>query len=436
MTRFNKNLTKKSLAYLKTCIVSAHGSEKIMRSLFFIVLVITLLSACSSSQKNAAPAGTVLLELDQPTVIGSSISGNIYMGGFSALNFIGKDEQGEALFLTLTDRGPNAGPLYITGVGKNARPFLIPEFQPRILKIKTNMKDKTLVVVNEIRLTDPLGSALSGRPQWPRSRDKKIAQQLLKKSDEVGVNLKGEALAPDLMGLDPEGLAIDSDGNFWVVEEYRPSILKFNSEGRLLKRYIPKGSLPKKVLTEIRKKYGRGIVLEALPEKLKDRRGNRGFEGIAHRNGKVYAIMQSPLENASAGRVAVVVEFDIKTEKTTAEYEYPFRHEGVEKIGDLAFSPGGELYAIEQNGKIGEHGVQTVTKLGLKAKMISVEDVFSLKEHGFDFAEKIEGLAFMSEKEFAVVNDNDFGVEGDFDLGKEYVPTGKKKTILGIFKLD
>lgn len=407
-----------------------------MHSLFFMVLVVTFLSACSSSQKNAVPTGTVLLELDQPSVIGSLISGNIYMGGFSALNFISKNEQGEALFLTLTDRGPNAEALSITGVGKNARPFLLPEFQPRILRIKSNMKDKTFVVVNEILLTDPLGNALSGRPQWPRNRDKKIAQQHLKKADEVGVNLKGDALVPDLMGLDAEGLTIDSDGNFWIAEEYRPSILKFNSEGRLLKRYIPKGSLPKTVLTEIRKKYGRGIVLEALPEKLKDRKINRGFEGVAFRSGKVYAIMQSPLETASAGKVAVVVEFDVKTEKTTAEYNYPFRHEGVEKIGDLAFSPAGELYAIEQNGKIGKHGVQTITKLGLQAKTITVEDVFSLNAHGYNFAEKIEGLAFISEKEFAVVNDNDFGVEGDFDLGKEHVPTGKRKTILGIFRLD
>lgn len=403
---------------------------------FFMILFVNLLSACSSSLKNAVPASTVLLELDQPAVIGSSISGNIYMGGFSALNFIGKNEQGEAEFFTLTDRGPNAEALHITGVGKNARPFLLPEFQPRILKLKSNMKDRTLAVVGEILLTDPAGNALSGRPQWPRSRDKKVAQQLMKNADEVGVNLKGEALAPDLMGLDAEGLAIDSDGNFWIVEEYRPSILKFNSKGRLLKRYIPKGSLPQTVLTEIRKKYGPGIVIEALPEKLKDRKTNRGFEGIAFRSGKVYAIMQSPLETASAGKAAVVVEFDVKTEKTTAEYSYPFRHEGVEKIGDLAFSPTGELYAIEQNGKIGEHGVQTITKLELKAKTIAVEDVFSLKANGFNFAEKIEGLAFLSEKEFAVVNDNDFGVEGDFDLGKQHVPTGKRKTILGIFRLD
>lgn len=407
-----------------------------MHSFFIIGFVAILLSACSSSVKNAAPAGTIFLELDQPAVIGTSISGNIHMGGFSALNFIGKNEQGEALFFTLTDRGPNAEALYIAGVGKNARPFLLPQFQPRILKVKSSMKDKTLVVVNEILLTDPSGKALSGRPQWPRSREKKKAQQHLKKADEVGVNLKGEALAPDLMGLDAEGLAIDSDGNFWVAEEYRPSILKFNSEGKLLKRYIPKGSLPQAVLTEIRKKYGPGIVIEALPEKLKDRKVNRGFEGIAFRSGKVYAIMQSPLENASAGKAAVVIEFDMKTEKTTAEYSYPFRHEGVEKIGDLAFSPAGELYAIEQNGKIGQHGVQTVTKLGLKNKTIVVEDVFSLSANGFDFAEKVEGLTFLSEKEFAVVNDNDFGVEGDLDLGKEHVPTGKRKTILGIFRLD
>lgn len=401
-----------------------------------VLAAVLLVSACGSSLKSTEISSMNFLELENPSVIGTSASGNLYLGGFSGLTFIGKNEKGDSLFFTITDRGPNAEALNIKGVGKKSRPFILPEFQPRILKLQTNVKDKTIKVVQEILLTDPIGKALSGLPQWPRTRDKSLSKDLFKKADEVGVNLKGEALAPDLMGLDAEGLAIDSEGNFWVAEEYRPSLLKFNAEGKLLKRFIPKGILPKRILADIQKKYGKGLVVEALPEKLKFRKINHGFEGVAYNDGKLYAIMQSPLDTASSRKEAVVIEFDVKSEKTIAEYLYPFRHEGVEKIGDLAFSPAGQLYAIEQNGKIGNHAVQTITKLQLKKKLISVTEVFSLNSHGFNFAEKIEGLTFFSETDFAVVNDNDFGVEGDFDLAKEFVPTGKRKTILGIFKLD
>src|SRR5262249_52071967 len=46
-------------------------------------------------------------------------------------------------------------------------------------------------------------------------------------------------LDPKQSGLDTEDLVRTSDGNFWVVEEYRPSILKVASDGLVLKRFVP-----------------------------------------------------------------------------------------------------------------------------------------------------------------------------------------------------
>ena len=40
-------------------------------------------------------------------------------------------------------------------------------------------------------------------------------------------------LSPNPHGLDTEGLVRTGDGTFWVVEEYGPSILKINRQGKV-----------------------------------------------------------------------------------------------------------------------------------------------------------------------------------------------------------
>ncbi len=264
------------------------------------------LSSCVSGpatpkQSTAGPADLYVLESEADW--GKTLSGEtIPLGGFSGLSFKGKTKEGESQFLTLTDRGPNGEPVYISGVGRGARPFLIPDFQPRVLVLETHTPSKTVRIVREIKLTDPLGKPLSGRPQV---------------GDEKPVNLKGELLETDLMGIDPEGVTVDDQGFLWLCEEYRPSLLKFDPSGKLLKRFIPVGSVKSQDLQSLRKKYGQNVVVEALPAAYKFRRANRGFEGLVFHEGKIHALLQSPLEIPGATNRKVIrwLVFDPKSEK-------------------------------------------------------------------------------------------------------------------------
>jgi hypothetical protein len=48
-----------------------------------------------------------------------------------------------------------------------------------------------------------------------------------------------------------------------------------------------------------------------------------------------------------------------------------------------------------------------------------VSTVLSLASVGYDFADKVEGLAVISKDIVAVLNDNDFGVSGSLDVSKK-----------------
>src|SRR5690606_34305521 len=94
-------------------------------------------------------------------------------------------------------------------------------------------------------------------------------------------------------GIDAEGVVIDKNGNFWICEEGGPSIWVINTSGVVLKRYSPYANLlgaqPQDVMIDSCFKY---------------RKNNRGFEGISIApNGKIYAVIQSPLlyPNATIG---------------------------------------------------------------------------------------------------------------------------------------
>ena len=107
-------------------------------------------------------------------------------------------------------------------------------------------------------------------------------------------------LSYDSNGLDTESIAVDSEGNFWTSDEYGPFIIKFDKNGKEFQRYEP----------------GNG-----LPEILKYRQPNRGFEGLTiSPSGKVFAAVQSGLnvngETDSTAQFTRIVELDPKTGKT------------------------------------------------------------------------------------------------------------------------
>jgi hypothetical protein len=90
--------------------------------------------------------------------------------------------------------------------------------------------------------------------------------------DERGYNSDAStALAADADGVDPEGVVAMGDDGFWLVEEYRPSILRVAADGTLMVRHVPTGdALP----------GAEAAVVANLPPRYAGRAKNRGFEAV------------------------------------------------------------------------------------------------------------------------------------------------------------
>lgn len=326
---------------------------------------------------------------------------NDLTGGLSGLHFE-RSEDDVLIFWSHSDRGPNGEPIEDTQSGLTKRPFLRPDFQPFWVRFSLNRITKEVKILDTVRLTLTNVKMITGLPN--------------KEGDELPVDVNGKELNRDINGIDPEAICFDGT-HVWMGEEYGPSILKFNLQGQLMRRYVPKGSYPS---------ADSDLFKRSLPEVLLMRKVNRGFEGLTCKDGKVYGILQSPLPKE--GTDVRIFEFDPISEKVEREFLYPVDSKKTDKIGDLAVI-GDDLLVLEQNSKIGDKGIHNVYRVNLnqldKAGRLKKKLVKDLVKAGFAFAEKVEGLTVIGSNEIAVVNDNDFAVN-NFSL----------KSVLGIYTLD
>lgn len=333
----------------------------------------------------------------------------------SGLTVKSYNKDGSIDFYMITDRGPNAdGPDYNNGTTKlSSKFFLSPSFQPKIAVV--HMMGGKATVLETIGLKNKEGKAITGLP---------IKPGLVGSSNEVALDENLRDLGYDENGLDTEAISLDSKGNFWVCDEYGPFIVQFDKTGKMLK------------------KYGPGL---GLPEVLKYRVPNRGFEGLTVApNGKIYAAVQSPLDiDKKTGKTAQftrIVEFDPTSGKTKM-YAYPIDVEAYKspkdaKIGDLCAVSDNKFLLIEQgkgkdkkmrnliylidlkdatdisdvkvDGKEPEFATDKNQLSGIK--FASKQLIFDLRANGWE-VEKAEGLTLLKDKKTIVVaNDNDFGV--------------------------
>lgn len=418
--------------------------------------------------------------------IGSTVGGQkIFLGGFSGLAFEGTTRDGKLKFITHTDRGPNGEP---TGIN---RPFLLPEFTPRLVRFTLDPATGAFDLQEQILLKRANGKPLTGLPNMVLSND---ANQPY--NDEVGVDLFGKPRALDPMGADLEGIAIDEDGSFWMCDEYRPAIYHFNSKGRLIERLVPIGTHAAAGKPVPAAGQAGEFGVEALPAVIAQRRQNRGMEGIAIQNGKIYAFVQSPARNPAtvtngqlnAMKNVRVVEYDPET-RATRQFLYVMDNPPsvsaddtrADKIGDVAAVPGGGLLVVERDDDaLPEDPVETITKNIYAARLEGATDISSLglfniggvqksvdqmteaelasvgvvpvektlhvdlASAGYASVEKIEGLAVLGNGQLALVNDNDFGVAGividnatgTFTLAPGYDPEQPTIGLLNVPGLD
>jgi hypothetical protein len=194
----------------------------------------------------------------------------IKLGGFSGLYPV----PGQAdSFYTITDRGP--APDFVDADGKLYKAFAIPGFGPHIVTVRL-MPNGTARVDDIKPLKRPNGGHISGLPTTLPATD-------------VPYDFDLNLLPFDEDSLDAEGITIDPWGNFWVSDEYKPSVAMVAPNGKVQLRLVPAGTLTG--LEQV-------PTYDLLPGVLAKRRNNRGLEGIAAASdGILYAVMQRPLNN-------------------------------------------------------------------------------------------------------------------------------------------
>lgn len=371
-----------------------------------------------------------------------TLVGSLKEGGFSGLVHLPGDPAD--VFYTLADRGPNGE------FGKDKlRTFPNEAYVPRIYKIKA--ADGTIEVLETIKLHLPAGKTdkfsktaeLTGLPN-------------VEGSDEVpydGSGMKKLAYDPD--GLDLEGIAYNPvDDTFWLSDEYRPSVLQVKRDGTVVGRYVPQGAKEQLVAAGAQTE-----IYDILPAVYAKRIPNRGFEGVTiSPDGKyLYASIQSPMavpdkKTGEASRNLRILKMDLAAKKVVGEYLYIAENAdsftNVKQkdvvISDLAALSTDVLLVDERDKNSGkdaqikriyradfsaatnllgtEHSdnLEKLTLAQIKEKGIvpaGKELIVDVAKLGYPH-EKLEGLAVVDKQTIAVVNDNDFGVDGYDDQGQ------------------
>ena len=357
-----------------------------------------------------------------------------------------KDPRDE--FWMLTDRGPN-GQIKVDGA--NRRTFWVPDFNPMILRVKTD--GETVKILQTLPIVGASGKPVTGLPN-------------LKGIDETPYDYSArDVLTFNPNGLDTEGLVRTAAGEFWIAEEYSPSLLHVDRTGKVLKRYVPEGV----------KLNGTDYpVAEVLPAIYSKRKVNRGFEGLALSSDEktLYLTLQSPLLNpdkktGDASRNSRLIAFDIPSEKVTAEYVYRF---DVAKEFDPNPKTTPEEMKLSAVVFLNPTTLLILERTDLVAKLYSVDlsqatNILNTKWNDLKTApslealedpaaadvsvlrkslvldlsslngmpEKIEGVAVLDRNTIAVSNDNDFdSEESKYDDQGNNVGKGKISQILTI----
>jgi hypothetical protein len=224
---------------------------------------------------------------------GSSANVNRLGGFFSDLYYDSRNE----VYYGLVDRGPGGGVI---------------NYQTRVQKFVLDVDRKTGAIGNF-----------------------QLLNTIVLTKDRVSYNGLNPKLLNDDAGnlglsFDPEGFVVAPDGNFYVADEYGPSVYEFNSSGTFIRAFAtPKNLIPQA--------GNNPNYVDSRPTITTGRQDNRGFEGLtlSPDGTKLFAILQDPLVNEGNpdGRRSPnlrLVEFNTTTAQSVAQYIYTL--ESVEKI--------------------------------------------------------------------------------------------------------
>ncbi|MEZ0075816.1 esterase-like activity of phytase family protein [Planotetraspora sp. GP83] len=344
-------------------------------------------------------------------------------------------EPGE--FWMVTDRGPNGQP---TVNGEKRRTFPVPEFDPAIVKVA--LKHGKAKIKKYLPIVGASGKGVTG-----------LSDQA--GHDETPYTWDGlTALPYNPNGLDTEDLVRTREGDFWLVDEYSPSLLHVSRKGQVLERYVPSG------LNLTGTDYP---VKDTLPAILASRQQNRGFEGLAISADQrtLFLAVQSPLANpdkktGKKSRVGRILTFDLRSRTVTGEYAYQLEDvttfdpkvngdQSEMKISGLAYAGRGRLLVDERTDNVARiyqidlskatnllggpfdspattpslEALTDLSAITLPVKSLVLEPNTLIPS----LPGKIEGVAVLDPWTVALANDNDFGL-GDFDSNGKLIDSG------------
>jgi len=348
-------------------------------------------------------------------------------------------------FWAVCDRGPNLkvrtmakrfGVESLEALQEHDGAKIMPraDLGPSIVQMR--IEGDRIELVRTIRISSQSGEPVSGIP-IPGGAHAKC---------EPAFDLEGRPLEPDASGVDSEGIAALADGGFWIGDEYGPSLLKLDAEGRVQFRLVPAGA-------EASLKGAAYPVQGVLPPIAGKRQLNRGFEAIALSpdESRLYLAFQSPLAHPDEavherGRHVRLWKLDASTGQVAAQFVYPldapdsFRRD-VEKgefgwsdlkVSEIAVEKEDVLIVLERGSETtkfyrvkldspapAEHleldtrpTVEELSGSGTMHLPVLAKELMLSTDDFPEVAADLEGMAILSPTELLLVNDNDFGVEG------------------------
>ena len=216
--------------------------------------------------------------------------------------------------------------------------------------------------------------------------------------------------------LDPESFRRDTDGSFWIGEEFNPSLVHFSAQGKLL-------AAPYKLegLSSVDNPMGEPSTLPR----------SRGFEGMAlSPDGKsLYPLLEGPLDDSGPG--LNIYTFDLeKRQFTNSHAKQPSSRYRLDKdttaIGDFTMFSQTSGLVIERDSGEGKKALSKkiyridfenldadgFMRKALVANLLDIKDPHDLNQDGlkmFSFPFwTIEGLVVLNRTTLGVVNDNNY----------------------------